>query len=156
MRAAVAVKVPELSTTDVGVASGTELRSHLFAGMLGIFRFLGQSRRLVLFVDDVQYADAATLKVLTYLIRHDRRAARTGGVSMFAAVATDTAAAMAIDDTAFGKFMAAMDRCATAGVAELAPLNSEQTTEMVDACFPRNSFPREFAQKVYRVARGIR
>jgi DNA-binding SARP family transcriptional activator/tetratricopeptide (TPR) repeat protein/regulation of enolase protein 1 (concanavalin A-like superfamily) len=51
-------------------ASGSEEESELFDGLCRFFLDLARQRRLCLFMDDLQWADDATLRFLHYLWRH--------------------------------------------------------------------------------------
>ena len=152
-RLALSRRLPQLA---IDHAAGTQLsvrnpRAAFFTAVVRILKYLGKERHLCLFLDDIQYADAATLKVISFLLRSDQ--ARQAGIPIFGTVATDTAEAM--DPKAgFAEFSRVVSRCATFGTVDLRPLQREHVKTIIDNCFAKNTFPPEFADKLFQVSRG--
>jgi ATP/maltotriose-dependent transcriptional regulator MalT len=63
--------LPELGEPSPGV-SGAAGQTRLFELVLGVLSRLGQERPIVLVIEDVHWADDASLDLLTFLIRNQR------------------------------------------------------------------------------------
>ena len=130
-------------------------RSRFFSVTLEALRYLGREHQLALLIDDLQYADAATLKIVTFLMRHDRQDAQGAGVPIFATIATDAVEAMpGGEQTAFAHFERFTAGWPTVGTIDLDPLEADAVRAMVDACFDSHQFPPEFASRVHQVTAG--
>lgn len=148
-------RFPELRDSKRGEsAPDKEWRSQFFATVLEALRFLGREYKLSLSLDDVHNADAATLKVLTFLLRHDRQDAQGAGMPLFASVSTENTARPGSKDTPFGHFWRFVESWPTVGVVGMGPLPTDEVAGMIDACFPGNRFEAGFAAHVAAVTDG--
>ena len=133
--------------------ASAEWRSKFFSTLMSAFGYLGREQKLALVIDDLEYADPATLKVLTFLLRHDRQDAHGAGLPIFGTVSQ-----RAIDTprqgSAFATFWRFVSSWPTVGVVSLGPLHDAEVAGMIDACFSGHRFPPEFADFVQRVTHG--
>ncbi|MGB0589567.1 MAG: diguanylate cyclase [Myxococcota bacterium] len=130
-----------------------EWRSKFFSTVMAAFGHLGREHQLALVFDDLEYADAATLKVLTFLLRHDRQDDHGAGLPIFGTVsqrAIETPPA----GSAFGTFWRFVSSWPTVGVVALGPLHADEVAGIVDACFPGHRFPEELSGFVHRLTGG--
>jgi diguanylate cyclase (GGDEF)-like protein len=152
-RLALAMRITELQSGEPAPLPDTDLRSRLFRGLLDLLRYLARTHRAHLFFDDLQYADPATLWVLSLLLERGPADA-AHGIPIFASVGSDTAEAVAGPESAFGKFRSFIEGHRAATIVRLDPLDGAAVAEMVDHCLPRNDFPPALAVKVNSVAHG--
>ena len=143
---------PEDATLDDALTA-RDVRAQLFTAIAKILRYLSRARRLHLVLDDMHNADAATLKVITYLMTRQRRA-RGEGVQIFGTISTDAVEGMEGNSEALDSFRLEASRCPTFGVVELAMLRVEAVGELISACFPGHDFPFDFSRKIFEVSRG--
>ena len=129
-------------------------RSRFFTVTLEALRFLGRERRLCLLLDDLQLADAATLKVLTFLMRHDRQDTGGAGVPMFATITTCAGDIERENSSAFGHFERFTASWPTVGTVELGALDPDGVRAMIDACFEGHHFPPELTGRLHHVTGG--
>ncbi|XVU28211.1 helix-turn-helix transcriptional regulator [Actinoplanes sp. CA-054009] len=60
---------PFLGRPEEGAVEGADARVHMFEGVLGLLRRLGDQRPLVLICEDLHWADRSTLDLLAFLVR---------------------------------------------------------------------------------------
>ncbi|MFF5075888.1 AAA family ATPase [Actinoplanes sp. NPDC000266] len=60
---------PFLGEPEQGAAGGADARVHMFEGVLGLLRRLGEERPVVLICEDLHWADRSTLDLLAFLVR---------------------------------------------------------------------------------------
>ena len=155
-RAALARRIPELAegAPPTEPVADVAWRSRLFSSVLVALRCLGREHGLCLFIDNIQHADAATLKVLVFLLRHERQDAAGATLPVYATLATDVLAAMEGPETAWGAFRRFAEGCPTVGTVELDCFGPAEVAAMVAGSFPGHRFPADFADKIHRVTRG--
>ncbi len=114
-------RVPELAQPLAGDPEGA--RHRLFEGVAGLLSEIAQRRPLLLVLDDLQWADDATLLLLKYVARHPR-------ASKLAVVGTYRDAELASDHPLRG-LVADLGREGLVERVELAPLDEPAVFELV-------------------------
>ncbi|MCW5804771.1 MAG: protein kinase, partial [Deltaproteobacteria bacterium] len=124
-----------------GIAS-VELRARAFAGLIEVFRRVGASQPLLLFVDDLQWADADSMLLLRELL-HEAHAPH---VAFVASVRTADGA-----DT--GGDLARAARLAPRRI-RLEPLPAGDAALLMDRLLPRDAANAERRREIEREAAG--
>ena len=114
-------RVPELAQPLAGDPEGA--RHRLFEGVAGLLSEIAQRRPLLLVLDDLQWADDATLLLLKYVARHPR-------ASKLAVAGTYRDAELASDHPLRG-LVADLGREGLVERVELAPLDEPAVFELV-------------------------
>ena len=129
----------------------TEKRAWLFSGLTSVLQHLARKHALVLFLDDLQSADQATLDLVVFLLRRKNPAAGVG-IPIIAAVRMDP------EDSpiqpGFAEFTDQITNRGNAYRVRLDPLEPRHVSAMIDACFPNNRFSDDFYAKIFDITRG--
>ena len=126
-------------------------RAAFFTAIVRVLKYLGRERHMCLFLDDIQNADSATLKVIAFLMRADQ--VREAGIPIFGTVALDTQQAQG--NATFPRFQQSVRSCGTYGSIDLRPLQQEHVGSILDLCFEGHAFPSSLAAKIQQVSRGV-
>jgi len=141
-------RYPELSPPTLGATEG---RTQLFEAVVHLTLALARRAPLVLFVDDLHWADSATLDLLRYAIRRWREA---GARSMLLVSLRSEAVRPSGQPGAGGimQWLAHVERELEPSHLELEPLGERETVQMVLSCLAP-PVP-DFAQWLFSETRG--
>jgi len=152
-RRLLALKIPELAREGEAPAElvGPEAREALFAAWIQVLRGLASNRSAFLVLDDIQYADSATISLLWFLSSPKAELEEGANLPVFAAVASDTPESVAGTFSDFYQRVGARD---SVEFIEIRRLTTDGVADMIDACFEGNRFPVDFAAKIDGLAHG--
>lgn len=137
--------LPELSSlnTPRPVSSNTADESRLWEGVNKLLVALGQQRLAILFIDDLQWADASTLGMLGYLVRQE---AQTSVLFLAAARSIKPRSALAI-------LLQTLNRENRLERIKLERLSAEDVTQISHDLSPKFTYP--LADWLMRNSEGI-
>ena len=141
-------RYPALSSSTLGATEG---QTQLFEAVVHLTLALARRAPLVLFVDDLHWADSATLDMLQYAIRRWREA---GARSMLLVSLRSEAVRPSGQPGAGGimQWLAHVERELEPSHLELEPLGERETVQMVLACLAPPA--PDFAQWLFSETRG--
>ena len=147
--------LPELRdrSPDLPLPGGDEAaaRTRLFEALVRLGRALSARAPLVLFIDDVQWADVASLDVLDYVGRRWKED-ETSALLLFCLRSEVLATTPALDEWLFG-----LRRDVPVAQIDLGPLRFEDTVQLLQALGPEPSVPADgeaFARWIFTETRG--
>ena len=147
--------LPELRdrSPDLPLPGGDEAaaRTRLFEALVRLGRAIADRAPLVLFIDDVQWADVASLDVLNYVSRRWKED-ETRVLLLFSLRAEALATTPAIDEWLLG-----LRRDVPVAQIDLGPLSFEDTVQLLQALEPESppaAESEEFARWIFTETRG--
>ncbi len=147
--------LPELRdrSPDLPLPGGDEAaaRTRLFEALVRLGRALSARAPLVLFIDDVQWADVASLDVLDYVGRRWKQD-ETGVLLLFSLRSEALAMTPALDE-----WLSGLRRDVPVAQIDLGPLSFEDTVQLLQALGPETPLApegEEFARWIFTETRG--
>ncbi len=144
--------IPALATSDAprGVLAPEDRRSILFHGMGDLLCLLSEPAPLLLFLDDVQFVDEATLEVLYRLLDRDE-----GRVIVYAATQSEALTPQEGRLLPLLRLFALLRQSPNFARLGLSSLTPSQVTQMVMEILVRSQDSPAFFQRLYEASRGI-
>jgi len=141
------VRYPQLPVTEV---KGTTDRTELFESLVHLTLALSKTAPLVLFVDDIQWADSATLDLLQYAVRRWRE---TGAcILLLVSLRSEALQSVQAQVTGLIEWLAHIERELKPHPLELLPLTEHDTLRLVQGLLTPPAV--DFARWVYQETRG--
>ena len=140
-------QLPRLS--DRAAGSPEDRKSRLFAGVAHYLESTTAQAPLLLFLDDMHFADAATTELLQHVARH----AAASRVLLIIAYRPDDVAATPAGRL-FGQVTHALSREGFTTVMALHPLNEEQVIDLIQRLADHPRRPGIFGRRIYEVTEG--
>jgi predicted ATPase len=142
------LRYPDLPPVNLDSAAG---RSQLFEPLVRLTLALAGQRPLVFFVDDLQWADSATLDLLQYAVRRWRETA--AGILLLVSLRSEALQPPSqVGMPNLNEWLAHVEREVEPYHLELGPLNESDTVQMVSSILAPPA--PEFAQWVFNETRG--
>ncbi|MGH8834343.1 MAG: ATP-binding protein, partial [Actinomycetes bacterium] len=147
VRPEVAHLLPKLAVGEPAAAEPAEQWRYerLFAGVAELLDGVARRSPLVLLIEDVHWADVATLDLLTYLVRPSR----AGSVSLVVTCRSDEAPL----DVAVAEWLTHVRRDAGLEEIRLGPLSKDEVAEQISGLVGASP-PQGLAEEVYGRAEG--
>jgi predicted ATPase/predicted Ser/Thr protein kinase len=132
---------------DAGPAAPEATQERLKREFVAIVRELSKRRPLILFLDDIQWADPSTLDLIAYL------GARCDGLHLLAVI-TYRPTELLLNRRAFLGVQLELQRRAVGRVIPLGMLGREEVDDYLTLAFPGHRFPSEFAGLIHERTEG--
>jgi tetratricopeptide (TPR) repeat protein/transcriptional regulator with XRE-family HTH domain len=136
------------------VADGVVDQQVVFRQIADFVRTVALEQPLVILVDDLHWADEASLDMLRYLARYQQTVEQRHDVPRLFLMSTCRTAEIARHSTLRG-VLHALEKEHLAERVWLSPLTESQTTDLLNAYLPEGTIAADASNRIYRIAEGV-
>lgn len=138
--------LPQISKAPVSVHAGKEARSLLFKALLELMTFMAKDSPLLISFDDVQWGDRASLELLNYLIKYEKKR------KIFIALTFEEKPLP--QESVIKKLLDYMGEGENTMQLKLSILSQRDTYEMIEGMFPGLKRLKELNELVFNITKG--
>ncbi len=147
--------IPSLDTKRLGIQSAmmpdpVQDEYRLFDGIYQIFKKIAAKSPLVLFLDDIHWADTASLELFSYLIRN----ARDSHILICLTYRPEEVLDGNIERGAMASTIHRISRLLKIERFNLMPLDKKHVEEILNSIFAPHRYPKELVDLVFRETEG--
>lgn len=147
--------LPEFSREALPEAEGSAVDQQVFFRQTADFlRAVAEEQPLVLLIDDLHWADEASLDLLKYLARRQHPVGQQPGMSRLFLISACRTAEIA-RQSALRDMLHALEKEHLAERVLLSPLTETQATDLLNAYLSAGTIAADASSRIYRIAEGV-